>query len=238
MEWRPAGLEAGKERGPLKILKRILLPLTVLIVAVYMVFGLMMVGLKWVDPITTSVQMQRRVEAWGSGKPYQKRYRPVPMSKISRELQHAVVAAEDARFREHNGIDWKQVQKVIDEEKDEGGRPRGASTITQQLIKNLFLTTKRSYIRKGFEFTLVPMAEKLLGKDRILELYLNCIEWGPGVFGAEAAAQYHFKTTAAKLTREQSVRLAAIIPNPIRRKPERMNEYSDVIQTRMRQMGW
>ena len=197
MEWTSPGAETGEECSPLKLAKRILLPLTVLVVAVYLVFGVCLLALRWVDPITTSVQMQRRVESWSSHKPYQKRYRPVPASKISRELQHAVVAAEDTRFREHNGIDWKEVQKVIDEEMEEGGRPRGASTITQQLIKNLFLTTKRSYIRKGFEFTLVPMAEKLLGKDRILELYLNTIEWGPGVFGAEAAAQYHFKTTAA-----------------------------------------
>lgn len=205
---------------------------------VYVVLASYMVLLKWAMPFTTGVQMQRRVEAWTAHRPYHKRYKTVPMAAISRELQHAVVAAEDTRFREHNGVDWKEVAQVIDDELDEGGKPRGASTITQQLVKNLFLTTKRSYIRKGFEFTLVPMAELILGKDRILELYLNVIEWGPGVFGAEAAAQYHYKTPASRLTREQASRLAAIIPNPIRRRPERMNDYSGIIQTRMRQMGW
>ena len=220
------------------MIKKILFWLAVLVVLVYAFFGACIVMLKWVTPFTTSVQAQRRVESWIAHKPYTKRYKPVPMKGISRELQHSVVAAEDTRFREHNGIDWKEVQKVIDEELDEGGKPRGASTITQQLVKNLFLTTKRSYVRKGFEFTLVPLVEGILGKDRILELYLNVIEWGPGVFGAEAAAAYHYKTTAGKLSREQAARLAAIIPNPIRRRPERMGSYAEVIEARMRQMGW
>jgi monofunctional glycosyltransferase len=148
------------------------------------------------------------------------------------------VAAEDARFRQHHGIDWTEVEKVIDKDIEQGSLGRGGSTITQQLIKNLFLTTNRSMIRKGVEFTLVPMVETLLGKDRILELYLNVIEWGPGVYGAEAASRYYYDEPASRVSREQAARLAAIIPNPRKRTPGRMNEYSADIQTRMRQMGW
>jgi monofunctional biosynthetic peptidoglycan transglycosylase len=130
------------------------------------------------------------------------------------------------------------LQKVAERSVDRGELGRGASTITQQLVKNLFLTTWRSPIRKGIEATLVPMTEVILGKQRILELYLNVIEWGKGIYGAEEAAKFHYKTQAARLSREQSARLAAIIPNPRTRRPERMNEYSSEIQIRMRQMGW
>ena len=130
-----------------------------------------------------------------------------------------------------------EIQKAIDEE-DEDRPLRGASTITQQLVKNLFLTTNRSFIRKGIEASLVPVAEAALGKQRTLELYLNVVEWGPGVFGAEAAARYHYGSSAAGLTREQAARLAAILPNPIRRKPARMNQKTAIILARMRQMGW
>ena len=130
-----------------------------------------------------------------------------------------------------------EIQKAIDED-DEDAPARGASTLTQQLVKNLVLTTRRSFIRKGVEASLVPVAEAALGKQRILELYLNVVEWGPGIFGAEAAAQYHFHTTAAALDRDQAARLAAILPNPIRRKPANMSRRAGVILTRMRQMGW
>jgi monofunctional biosynthetic peptidoglycan transglycosylase len=128
--------------------------------------------------------------------------------------------------------------RIAVEENLEDGRVRGASTITQQLVKNLFLTTSRSFVRKGVEFTLVPLAERILGKRRILELYLNVIEWGPGVYGAEAAAQYHFGMPAARVNREQGARLAAILPSPLRRRPARMNEYSALILERMSKMGW
>ena len=131
-----------------------------------------------------------------------------------------------------------QVQKVIDNDLETGKLGRGASTITQQLIKNLFLTTSRSAVRKGIEATLIYPAEYILGKQRILELYLNVIEWGPGVYGAEAASQYYYHVSAARVGREQAARLAAIIPAPTRRKPARMDEYSSAILTRMRQMGW
>lgn len=206
--------------------------------ALYAGLALCLVLLKWVNPLTTSVQIQRRMEAWSAHKPYRKRYAPVPLSRISPEFQHAVVAAEDARFSTHGGIDWKEMQKVIDQDLENGSLGRGASTITQQLIKNLFLTARRSLLRKGLEFALVPLAEGILGKQRILELYLNVIEWGPGVYGAEAAARYHYNEPASAVGRDQAARLAAIIPNPLKRRPERMSAYSEAIQVRMRQMGW
>jgi monofunctional biosynthetic peptidoglycan transglycosylase len=194
--------------------------------------------LKVLPPLTTGVQIQRRIEAIAGGHPYHKRYRYIPLSAISRDLPHAIVAAEDGRFYTHHGFDWKEIEKVAEQSKDEGKVTRGASTISQQLVKNLFLTTHRNPIRKGIEITLTPLAELILGKQRILELYVNVIEWGPGVYGAEAAAETWYRTSAARLTRDQCTRLAAIIPAPRRRRPARMNDYSAAIQDRMRKMGW
>jgi len=108
----------------------------------------------------------------------------------------------------------------------EGERTRGASTITQQLVKNLFFGTGGSFLRKGAEFTLVPVAEFVLGKQRILEIYLNVVEWGPGIYGAEPACRTYDKTSARNIGREQAARLAAILPAPLKRRPERMNSYS------------
>jgi monofunctional glycosyltransferase len=177
------------------------------------------------------------MQAWIHNTPCHERYRFVPLNQISPNLQHAVIAAEDARFYQHHGFDWHQIQ--IDAEDDmEGGRMRGASTITQQLVKNLLLGTSRSIFRKGAEFTLVPMAELVLGKRRILELYLNVVEWGPGIYGAEAACRTYDGTAPRNIGREQSARLAAILPAPLKRRPERMNHYSALILERMRQMGW
>jgi monofunctional biosynthetic peptidoglycan transglycosylase len=207
------------------------------LLAFYCVVAVLLAALRAVNPLFTAVQLERHVQAWIHRTPYHKRYRFVPLDHISIEFQHAVIAAEDARFYQHHGFDWDQIQIAFDES-TEGGRTRGASTITQQLVKNLYLTTSRSFIRKGVEFTLVPLAEHILGKRRILELYLNVVEWGPGVYGAEAAAQYHYDISAARVNRDQGTRLAAVLPAPLRRKPARMNDYSARISERMRQMGW
>jgi len=169
--------------------------------------------------------------------PYRERYRFIPLSQISPDLQHAVIAAEDGRFYQHHGFDWHAIQLAAQEDM-EGGRIRGGSTLTQQLVKNLFFGTSRSFLRKGAEFTLVPIAEFVLGKQRILELYLNVVEWGPGVYGAESACRYYDGTAARNIGRQQSARLAAILPAPLKRRPERMNSYSAVILRRMRQVGW
>jgi monofunctional biosynthetic peptidoglycan transglycosylase len=184
------------------------------------------------------VQTQRWVEAKFSKKPYHKRYVFVPLKRISPNLQHAVIAAEDARFYQNHGIEWDQVQKVIQESSETGKISRGASTITQQLVKNLFFTTHRNPVRKIFEYTLTPLADRILGKQRILELYLNVIEWGPGVWGAEAASEYHYRIKATQLDRDQSARLAACLPSPRRWKPAQMSDYSALILDRMKQLGW
>ena len=209
------------------------------LIAAFYLFGLIvLVALRWVDPPVTMVQAQRRIEAWVRRKPYTKRQLWAPLGRISPDLQHAVVSAEDGRFFQHHGIDWQEVQKVVDKDVEDGRLGRGGSTITQQLVKNLFFTTSRSVLRKAVEFTLAPLAECLLPKKRILELYLNVIEWGPGVYGAEAAARTWYGIPAARVNRDQAARLAAVIPSPLRRKPARMSSYSAEILRRMEQMGW
>lgn len=210
----------------------------VTLAGLYLFWTFALLSLRFVDPPTTGVQMQRRLEAWFHRTRYHKRYAFVPLRRISPDLQHAVIAAEDGRFYKHHGIDWQQVQKVAEVAAETGKVNRGASTITQQLVKNLFFTTHRNPVRKAFEYTLAPLADWILGKQRVLELYLNVVEWGPGVYGAEAAAQYHYRTSAALLNREESARLAACLPAPRRRKPARMNQYSAAIMSRMRAMGW
>ena len=197
----------------------------------------MLVALRWIDPPTTAVHIERRVQALLHGTPYHERYTFVPIGQISPSLQHAVISAEDGRFYHHHGFDWHAIQKAAEEDM-EGGRIRGGSTLTQQLVKNLFFGTGRSLVRKGGELTLVPVAELVLGKQRLLELYLNVVEWGPAVYGAEAACRYHYKTSARNIGREQSARLAAVLPAPLKRHPERMNNYSEIILRRMRQVNW
>jgi monofunctional biosynthetic peptidoglycan transglycosylase len=207
------------------------------IAGAWLLGALILVAARWIDPPTSAVQIERRMQAWIHNKPYQERARFVPLSQISPSLQHAVVAAEDARFYQHHGFDWHEIEIAAEDDLD-GGRKRGASTLTQQLVKNLFFGTTRSILRKGAEATLVPVAELVLGKQRILEIYLNVVEWGPGVYGGDAASHYYFGTAARNISEEQAARLAAILPAPLRRKPDRMNRYSDLILERMRQMGW
>jgi len=203
-----------------------------------MLGALTLVAVRWIDPPTTAVQAERRMQAWMHGTPYHKRSEFVALSRISLDLQHAAIAAEDARFYQHHGFDWHEMQIAADEDMEGGRRIRGGSTLTQQLVKNLFFGTRRSIVRKVAEFTLVPVAELVLGKRRILELYLNVVEWGPGVYGAEAACRAHYGRSAQSVGREEAARLAAILPAPLKRRPERMNHYSELILERMRQMGW
>ena len=221
-----------------KWLRKIVIGCLLLALSLYAFCAVCVLGLRWIDPPTTAVQMERRVGALRRHAPYKKRYDFVPMDRISPNLQHAVVAAEDGRFRKHHGFDWVEMEKVLEQDIQRHKLGRGGSTITQQLVKNLFLTTERSLVRKGVEFSLVPMVEALLSKDRILELYLNVIEWGPGIYGAEAASEYYYHVRASELNREQSARLAAVIPGPLKRKPAQMNEYSEEILDRMAKTGW
>ncbi|MFP5230104.1 MAG: monofunctional biosynthetic peptidoglycan transglycosylase [Acidobacteriota bacterium] len=207
------------------------------IVALWLLAALTLVACRWVDPPTTALRIERRFQAWTQNQPYHARDAFVPLRQISPNLQHAVIAAEDARFYQHHGFDWHAIQLAADNDM-EGGRLRGGSTLTQQLVKNLFFGTERSLLRKGAEASLVPVAEFFLGKERILELYLNEVEWGPGIYGAEAACHAYYRTSAAKIDADQAARLAAILPSPRRRRPERMNHYSALILERERQMGW
>src|ERR1700723_3024527 len=207
------------------------------VVLLWSLAALILVAARWIDPPTTAVHLQRRLQAWIHRRPYRERYQFIPLSQISPDFQHAVIAAEDANFYHHHGFDWHQIQ--IDAAGDlEGERTRGASTLTQQLIKNLFFGTGRSILRKGAETTLVPAAEIVLGKQRILELYLNVVEWGPGIYGAESACRAWDGTAARNIDREEAARLAAILPAPRSRKPQRMNRYSALILERMGQMNW
>ena len=218
-------------------LRRFVRWLVIGVVLLWSFAALILLAARWLDPPTTAVHAQRRLQAWVHRTPYRERYKFIPLSQISANLQHAVVAAEDANFYQHHGFDWHEIQ-IAAEEDLEGERTRGASTITQQLVKNLFFGTGRSFLRKGAEATLVPVAEIFLGKKRILELYLNVVEWGPGVYGAESACRYYDETTALNIGRQQAARLAAILPAPLKRRPERMNSYSAIILRRMSQLGW
>jgi monofunctional biosynthetic peptidoglycan transglycosylase len=207
------------------------------VVLLWWLAALLLVAARWIDPPSTAVHIQRHLQAWIHHTPYHERYKFIPLGQISPDLQHAVVVAEDARFYQHHGFDWHEIQIAADEDL-EGDRTRGASTITQQLVKNLFFGTGRSVLRKGAEVTLVPVAEFVLGKRRILEIYLNVVEWGPGIYGAESAGRYYDGTEARNIRREEAARLAAILPAHLKRRPERMNHYSALILERMQQMGW
>jgi len=189
-----------------------------------------------VFPPMTGVQLQRQVEGLFADAPPEHRYAPRPLSELASTLPQAVVAGEDSRFFRHNGIDWEAIGEVIEEYR-RGNDLRGGSTITQQLVKNLFMTTHSTVLRKALEVPLTYAAEGLLSKRRILTLYLNVIEWGPNVFGAEAAAQYHYGHTARHLSRAQAAALAACIPNPRVRRPSTVGWYQRIILGRMDRLG-
>lgn len=152
-------------------------------------------------------------------------HRWVAYRRISIHLKRAVVAAEDAKFTSHSGFDWDEIQKAVERNVREGEIVRGASTITQQLAKNLFLSGERTWWRKAQEAAITVMLEALMSKRRILEIYLNVIEWGDGVFGVEAAARHHFGASAANLDPEQAARLAAMVPSPRRYLPGSYTPY-------------
>lgn len=138
----------------------------------------------------------------------------VPYARISRNLKAALIASEDAKFVDHEGFDWDGIQKAIEKDQKKGKLVAGGSTISQQLAKNLFLTPTRSFVRKGEEAVITLMMEAVMDKRRIFEIYLNVIEWGNGIFGAEAAARHYYGISAAQLSPEQAATLAAMVPSP------------------------
>ena len=196
---------------------------------------------KWVPPAETSF-MSLRLDELTSGKPdAELHYRWVPYDKISIHLKRAVIAAEDDKFIDHEGFDWEGIQKAIEKNQKKGRMVAGGSTISQQLAKNLFLSPSRSYFRKAEEAIITVMIEALWDKRRILEVYLNVVEWGNGIFGCEAAAQRYYRIPAAQLAPAQAARLAVMLPNP--RKYEksygpRLAAHAARIQGRMAIRSW
>jgi monofunctional biosynthetic peptidoglycan transglycosylase len=197
-------------------IRRVLLIAAAVLLLMPVVVGL---ALNFVQPPTTMVMLRRTSQRATAGtKPWYPKRDVVRRADISPHLRRAVLAAEDDRFYLHWGLDVVEIQKALDRA-ERGGRLRGASTITQQVAKNIFLWEGRSFVRKGLEAYCTLVLELTLTKERILDLYLNLAEWDEGVFGAEMAARQHFGVSAARLTREQAARLAAILPSPRRFSP-------------------
>lgn len=196
------------------------------------------------DPGSSSVMRQELSRLRDTNPHAELQYQWTPYDKISSSLKRAVVASEDAKFTEHDGVEWDAIRKAWEynqHQADEGrSKMRGGSTITQQLAKNLFLSGSRSYARKGQELVLTYMIEHVMPKQRILELYLNVAEWGEGVFGAEAAARHYYKTHANGLSASQAARLAAMLPNPRyydkHRNTRYLNSRTATLTRRMRQV--
>jgi monofunctional biosynthetic peptidoglycan transglycosylase len=193
----------------------------------------------WVDHHSPSTAfMDARLEQLRRKSPKAAlQYQWVPYSRVSVNLKRAIIAAEDAKFLDHGGFDWDSIAKAYEKNQKKGKIVAGGSTISQQLAKNLFLSGERTWWRKAQETVITVMLETIMSKRRILEIYLNVIEWGNGVFGAEAAAHHHFGVTAANLTPEQAAQLAAMVPSPRRYKPGSETPYlqkrTEIILSRM-----
>lgn len=193
--------------------------LLILMVALLAGPFVLILPLNFVQPLTTMVMLRRAAQRTIDGRsPSYPRRDVVAREAISPHLRRAVLASEDDRFYLHWGFDVKEIESALERAR-RGRRLRGASTITQQVAKNLFLWEGRSYVRKGYEAYLTLVLEVCLSKDRILDLYLNLAEWGDGIFGAEMAARTHFRKSAKSLTREEAALLAAVLPSPIRWSP-------------------
>jgi monofunctional biosynthetic peptidoglycan transglycosylase len=212
-------------------------PIAAVLLAYYALCIALLVVYRFFEPAITGVQLQRRIESLIERRPYRERKTLVRYSRIPEEVTHAIVAAEDGRFWSHWGFDVHEMRAASSMVLD-GDLPRGASTITQQLVKNLFGCACRNPVRKIYDMTLTLPAELILGKKRILELYLNNAEWGNGIFGIDAAARHHYGVSARNLSRSQAAGLAALLPNPLRRTPENTSEYRAEILRRMDFRGW
>ncbi|MDX1418950.1 MAG: monofunctional biosynthetic peptidoglycan transglycosylase, partial [Rubricoccaceae bacterium] len=220
-----------RRRGPLGWLLRVVRFAALLVVGYLVGCALLLAAYRFVQPPVTTVQVQRWVESWGAPGA-DVHYAPIEAEAMAPVVRHAAVASEDARFYTHGGFDWEELRQARDAAARRGRPMRGASTITQQTVKNLFLTTHRSYLRKGLEVPLTLLAELILPKERILTLYLNIAEMGPGVFGIEAGARHHYGVSAARLTRNQAARLVAILPAPRSRTPQSMGTTAARIERR------
>ena len=195
--------------------KRILRYIRNLIIFFFASTILSVVALRFIPVYITPLMVIRSVEQLVKGEKVAMKHKWVPKEKISRHLPMAVIASEDNRFASHNGFDFKEISKAIEENKKRK-KARGASTISQQTAKNVFLWPQSSWVRKGFEVYFTFLIELFWSKERIMEVYLNSIEMGKGIYGAQATAKYKFNTTAAKLSSGQCALIAATLPNPIR----------------------
>lgn len=221
--------------------RRFLLRLVLLVVGVVFAYHLWLLAHVWwwIDHNPeTSAFMETRLEIMQDKDPdAELHHKWVPYDAISPNLKRAVMASEDAKFLQHEGFDWEGMQAAWEKNLKKGKLVAGGSTISQQLAKNLFLSSKRTPWRKGEEAVITVMLENLMSKRRIFEIYLNVIEWGDGVFGAEAAARHYYKTSAKNLSAAQSARLAAMIPNPRfydkNRSTRGLNRKTAIIQRRM-----
>ncbi|MBK9796175.1 MAG: monofunctional biosynthetic peptidoglycan transglycosylase [Holophagaceae bacterium] len=194
-------------------------------VGVFLALNLVLVLVfRWVPVPVSGLMVQRRVESWSSDKPYASRHRWVPLEEISPNLGAAVIAAEDQNFAEHFGFDWQAIEKAV-QHNEKSRRKRGASTVSQQTAKNLFLWNSRSWTRKGLEAWFTLLIEAGWSKKRILEVYLNIVEFGDGVYGAEAAARTYFGKPARRLAPTEAALLAAVLPNPRRFHANAPSEY-------------
>ena len=190
-----------------------------------LVTSLQVLVLRWVPPVASAFMVSRQLEAWTGREPgFQLDYRWRPQSKISRNLPIALVAAEDQTFPFHRGFDFKAIDRAL-AHNQRGRKVRGASTISQQLAKNLFLWSGRSWVRKGLEAWYTVLIETLWPKSRIIEVYANVVEFGDGVYGAEAAARHFFGKPASALSTGESARLAAVLPSPRRYSAARPGPY-------------
>jgi monofunctional biosynthetic peptidoglycan transglycosylase len=198
--------------------------------------------LKKSNPSETALMKERGDQERGQGKAFTIRQRWVSLGSISKDLVKAVIVAEDGTFWSHEGFDWYEFRESVERDIKEGRAARGASTITQQLVKNVFLSSSKNPLRKLKEWILTWYMERVLSKSRILELYLNVIEWGNGIYGAEAASVYYFGEPASELSREEAARLAAIIPSPRRFRADEDTRFvtrrSNLILERMAARGY
>lgn len=200
---------------------------------------LWVVSLKWI-PVVRTPLMDIRAREFRGDDGYKCRKDWVKLENISDNLVMAVLSSEDSRFLDHNGFDMVEIRNAVNERKS-GKRVRGASTISQQTAKNVFLTPSRTVFRKALEAYFTVLIEKIWGKRRIMEVYLNVVELGKGIYGAEAAAQYYYKVPASKLSAKESAMLAACLPSPLKRNPTRPTDYlrqrSAKIQSLMRKVA-
>ncbi len=206
-----------------------------------MISMLQVLSLRWINPPTSAFMIERRIAAWRAGEhDFRLHYRWQPLNEISRWLPISVVASEDQKFPEHDGFDFQAIEKDLDRNR-EGKRVRGASTISQQVAKNMFLWGGRNYVRKGLEAWYTVLIEHLWSKRRIIEVYVNVAEFGDGIYGADAAAHDLFGTTAARLTPAQCARLASVLPNPRHLSAAKPNAYvlrhAAWIQRQITQLG-